>query len=152
MQALDLIFIILMGLLVLRGFLKGFTGEFFSIASLALAVIAAVFFFKNGGAFLRGRYLNMAILPEILSFLIIFAVVFIAGKLVGHIVHDIIDRLNLHTFDKILGIFLGLSEALAVIVFVLFILINQPLFDPAQLLDKSLFAWLLMPFIGVFRV
>jgi len=152
LQTLDLIFIILMGLLVLRGFLKGFTGEFFSIASIALAVIAAVLFFKNGGAFLRERYLRMAILPEIFAFLIIFAVVFIAGKLVGHIVHDIINRLNLHTFDKVLGIFLGLSEALAVIVLALFILVNQPLFDPSQLLGRSLFAWLLMPFIGVFRV
>jgi membrane protein required for colicin V production len=152
LQALDLIFIILMGLLVLRGFLKGFTGEFFSIASIALALIAAVFLFRNGGAFIRMRYLNMAILPEILAFLLIFAIVFIAGKLVGHIVHDIINRLNLHTFDKILGIFLGLAEALAVIFIILFILVYQPLFNPASLLEKSLFAWLLMPFIGVFRV
>jgi membrane protein required for colicin V production len=152
MQTIDLIFIILMGLLVLRGFLKGFTGEFFSMASIALAIIAAVLFFKNGGAFLRVRYLNMAVLPEILAFLAIFAVVFIAGKLAGHLVHDIIHHLNLHTVDKVLGIFLGLAEALAVIFIILFILVYQPLFNPASLLEKSLFAWLLLPFIGAYRV
>jgi len=152
MQTLDIIFIILLGLLVLRGFLKGFTGEFFSIASVALGVIAAFFFFKSGAEFLRSRYLQMPFLPEILAFLAIFIIVYIAGKFIGHIIQDIIKRLNLHTFDKVLGIFLGLAEAFAVIIIVLFILVKQPLFDPAPLVGKSIFAWLLWPFIGDIRV
>jgi len=151
-QTLDIIFIVFLGLLVLRGFLKGFTGEFFSIASVALGIIAAVLFFKSGAEFLRSRYLQVPFLPEILAFLALFIIGYIAGKFVGHIIHDIIKRLNLHTFDKILGIILGLAEAFALIILVLFILVNQPLFDPAPLVDKSIFAWLLLPFIGVFRV
>jgi len=151
-QTLDLIFVILLGLLVLRGFLKGFTGEFFSIASFALALIAAFFFFKNGGAFLRERYLQMAILPEILAFLAVFIIVFIAGKIIGHIVHDIINRLNLDTLDKVLGIFLGLAETIAIVVLVLFLLVNQHLFNSTYLLEQSFFAQLFLPLIGVFHV
>jgi len=151
-QTLDIIFIVLLGLLVLRGFLKGFTGELFSIASVALGVIAAVFFFKIGAAFLRSRYLQVPFLPEILAFLAIFIIGYIAGKFVGHIIHDIIKRLNLHTFDKILGIFLGLAEAFAIMIIVLFILVKQPLFDSAPLVSKSIFYWLLQPFIGDVRV
>jgi len=151
-HTLDIIFIVLLGLLVLRGFLKGFTGEFFSIASVALGIITAVFFFKFGAAFLRSRYLQMPFLPEILAFLAIFIIVYIAGKFVGHIIQDIIKRLNLHTFDKILGIILGLAEAFAIIIVVLFILVNQPFFDAVPLVSKSIFGWLFLPFIGDIRV
>jgi len=151
-QVLDLFFIILLGLLVLRGFLKGFTGEFFSIASLALAFIAAFFLFKNGAAFIRSRYLQVALLPEILAFLAIFLIVFLAGKIIGRIVKDIIGRLNLDGLDKALGILLGLAEALALIVLVLFLLRIQRLFDAFPLLSQSLFARFLLPLIGAFRV
>jgi membrane protein required for colicin V production len=149
MQTLDLIFVILIGLLVLRGFLKGFTGEFFSIASVTLAISAAVLFFKNGAAFLRIRYLQMEIIPEIIAFFVVFLVVFIAGKILEHIVKDIIKYLNLHTLDKVLGLFLGLAEGFVLIVVVLFVLINQPLFDPIHLLINSFFAQLLLPLVGV---
>ena len=156
MQALDMVFIVLLGLLVLRGFLKGFTGEFFSIASLALALIAAVFLYKNGAVFLRSRFfqkpLEGTIVPEIISFLAVFVIVFIAGKIIEYIVKDIISRLNLDALDKILGIVLGLAEAFALIVLLLFLLQIQPLFDPSQLIGKSIFARLLLPFMGVLRV
>ena len=152
MQTLDLFFVILLGLLVLRGFLKGFTGEFFSIASLALALIVSVFLFKNGAAFVRSRYIQAPFLPEILSFLGIFLIVFLAGKIVEHIVKDIIGRLNLQTLDKVLGLFLGLAEAAALIVLVLFLLVIQRLFDPAPLLGQSLFARFLLPLMEGFHV
>jgi membrane protein required for colicin V production len=151
-QVLDWIFLALVALLVLRGFLKGFTGEFFSIASLALALIASAFLFKNGAAFLRARYLQMALLPEILSFVIIFLVVFIAGKIIERIVTDIIDRLNLETLDKVLGIVLGLAEGVALVVLAIFVLHIQPLFNAKPLLETSLFVRVFLPFIGAFRV
>jgi membrane protein required for colicin V production len=151
--SLDLVFVILLVLLTLRGFLKGFTGEFFSLTSLALGLIAAVFFFKNGAEFLRARYFqNIALLPEILAFFGIFLIVFIAGKILEHIIKDIINRLNLNGLDKVLGLALGLAEALALISLVLLLLIIQPLFDSKALLESSIFARLFLPLIGVFRV
>ena len=156
MQVLDLVFVILLGLLVLRGFLKGFSGELFSIASPALAFVAAVFFFRNGAEFLRSRFdqdaLQMALFPEILAFLGIFIVVFIAGKIAGRIVKDVIVRLRLDVLDKVLGLFLGLAEALALIILILFLLNAQPLFNSGPLLDQSLFAKYLLPFVEVFHV
>jgi membrane protein required for colicin V production len=151
---IDLVCIVLLGLLTLRGFLKGFTGEFFSIASLALGILAAVFLFKNGAAFLRNRYFqNMALVPEVLAFAVIFLAVFFAGKILEHIVKDVIDRLNLDKLDRALGLFLGLAEACALISLVLLFLLIQPLFDSQRLLGNSFFARLLEPLIGgVLRV
>ncbi|MDR1306218.1 MAG: CvpA family protein [Treponema sp.] len=150
---IDLVFIILLGLLTLRGFLKGFTGEFFSIASLVLGILAAVLLFKNGAAFLRDRYFqNLSLVPEILAFLAIFLAVFFLGKVLEHIVKDIITRLNLDRLDRGLGLFLGAAEACALIVLVVFVLLIQPLFDPRQFLEKSFFVRFLAPIIGAFRV
>ena len=147
-----MIFIALAALLVLRGFFKGFMGELFSVASFALAAVAAVLFYKNGALFIRSRYLQMGIVPEILSFLIIFIGVFIAGKLVGRIVKDIITRARLEALDKALGIILGLAEGFALVVVALFLLTIQPLFDSAPLLGQSIIARFLLPLVRGFHV
>jgi membrane protein required for colicin V production len=145
---MDLVFLVLLALLTLRGFLKGFTGEFISLASIALGLIGAVFFFRSGGAFIRLQYLAMPVLPEILSFIAIFLIVFIAGKILEKILKDIIDKLNLEKLDKGLGLFLGLAEALALISIILLFLFLQPLFNAHNLLAGSVFARMLLPFIG----
>ena len=152
MQALDIIFLVLVGLLALRGFLKGFTGELFSVASFVLAAIASVLLFKNGAFFIRSRYLQMKILPEVLAFLIIFIAVFVLGKITGRIVKDIITRTRLETPDKVLGIILGLVEGFAIVVISLFILTIQPLFDPVALLNQSFIAQFLLPLVRAFHV
>ena len=152
MQLMDIIFIGLLGLLALRGLLRGFSGELLSIASLVLALMAAVFLLSNVAAFIRLHYLQISLVPEILAFVAIFLVVFIAGKIIEKIIKDIIDRLNLGGLDKALGLILGLAEGIAIMVLVLFLLIIQPFFDPSELLGKSFFASLILPIIGVFHV
>jgi membrane protein required for colicin V production len=153
LPAIDVVFFILLGLLTLRGFLKGFTGELFSLASLAVGLIAAVFFFKAGAVFLRSRYFpGLTVIPEILSFGGIFLIAFIAGKLLERIVKDIINGLHLEKADKALGLVLGLAEALALISAVVLILVIQPLFDALPLLEKSLFAGFILPLLGGFGV
>ena len=149
MQALDLIFFVLMGILVLRGFLKGFAGELFSLASLALALVASLMFFNLGAIVLRSVFkqelMQTAPVPEILAFAGIFLVVFIMGKFAGSIVKGIIVSLKLDGLDKILGLVLGFAEALAIIGLVIFLLNIQTFFDPGQLFDKSIFARFILP-------
>lgn len=152
MQLLDIVCIILIGLLVLRGFLKGFTGEFFFIASLALALSTAILFYKPGAHFLRSRYLQMALLPEILSFLAILVTVFFLSKIIERIVKDIINHLGLETLDKALGGILGLAESFAIIIILLFFLTTQPFFDPVPLIGESIFARFFLPFVEVLHV
>ena len=141
-------FLVLLGLLCLRGFLRGFSGEFFSIASLALGITGAVCFLRPGAAFLRARYFgNLALLPEIAAFFSIFLVVFIAGKILERIVKDIIERLKLDKLDRALGLLFGLAEAFALIALVILVIAVQPLFDAGPLLGESLFARLILPLV-----
>ena len=151
MQALDTIFFVLIGLLVLRGYFKGLTGELFSIASLAVGLVAALFFFQLGALLLRiiitQEVFQLSPLPELISFLSIFLIVFIAGKIAGGLVRNIIISLRLGSLDRFLGLFLGFAEAVAVITIVLFILSIQKTIDPAKLMEHSLFARIIVPFL-----
>ena len=152
LSAVDIVFFALIFLLTLRGFLRGLSGEVFSIASLSLALVAGALFFRAGASFVRERYLDTAILPELLAFAVIFLSVFIAAKLVERIVKDIIERLHLASLDRALGLLFGLAKSLALVILVLAGLALQPLFDPAPLLARSLFARLLLPLTGAFGV
>ena len=151
MFALDIIFFVLMGLLALRGLLKGFAGELFSLASLALALVASLFFYTYGAIILRSLFkqelIQMAPVPEILAFIGIFILVFILGKCAGSIVKGIIVSLSLDGLDKFLGLLLGLAEAIALIGLVVFLLKLQSFFDPQPLLDQSIFARFFLPLI-----
>jgi membrane protein required for colicin V production len=149
--AIDIFFFVLIALLVIRCALRGFIGEIMAMAAFSLGLLASLFFYKNGGLFVREKFMpGTKILPEVLAFIVLFFIVFILVKILERILKDIIDRVSLGGVDRLLGILLGLAEGILVTGLLLFILSIQPLFDPAALLDRSVFARLLLPLIGGF--
>jgi membrane protein required for colicin V production len=150
MSAMDVVFLVLFGLLTLRAFLRGFTGEIFSIASFAFGLVAAIFFFRPGAAFLRTLiFEDIPLLPEIMAFVILFIIVFIVGKLLERMVKDIVDRLKLGGLNSFLGFILGMIEGVALIALILVLLSIQPLFDPQPLFAESIVARIMLPLIGI---
>ncbi|MDR1899716.1 MAG: CvpA family protein [Treponema sp.] len=145
---IDIFFFILIALLVLRCTLRGFIGEVMSVASFLLGLLASLCFYKNGGRFVREQFMpGMKLLPEVLAFVALFLVVFVLVKILEHILKDIIDRVSLGGVDRFLGILLGFAEGIVAVGLILFVLTIQPLFDPAQVLDRSVFADLFLPLI-----
>jgi membrane protein required for colicin V production len=71
--------------------------------------------------------------------------VFILGKILDHIVRDIINRLHLDGLNRFFGLLLGLIEGVTLIVLILVVLQLQPLFDPLPLLSHSIFARFFLP-------
>ncbi|MDR0589596.1 MAG: CvpA family protein [Spirochaetaceae bacterium] len=149
LEPIDIIFIALVLILVIRCALRGFIEEVLSMASVVMGVLAAVFFYKNGGIFIRERYLeNVGVIPEILAFVILFLIPFVGIRIVEHIIKDIVVKVNLGGLDRFLGILFGLLEGITLISLVLFVIDIQPLFDKNLLLEKSFFARFLLPVIG----
>lgn len=150
LEPIDIIFIALILILVIRCALRGFIEELMSMASVVAGVLSAVFFYKRGGAFIRERYLeNLGIIPEVLAFILLFFIPFVGIRILEHVIKDIVARVNLGGFDRFLGIIFGLIEGIALISLVLFVIDVQPLFDKNLLLEKSFFAHFLLPVIGV---
>ena len=145
---IDVVFVGLIGLFMIRCYLKGFVSEFLSLAGIVLGLLAALFLYKNGGEFIRNKFLpDMDIVPEVLAFIIIFVLIFIIVKVLEKMLIDIIDTVSLTKADGYIGIIFGLAEGIAVISLLLFLLRLQPLFDPDPLLSDSFFARILLPFI-----
>jgi membrane protein required for colicin V production len=147
-SVMDVIFILVIAIFVLRCYLKGFVSEVLSMAALVLGILSALFFYKNGGNFLREKYWpGLNTIPEIIAFIALFLIVFIVIKLVEIMLKGIVEGISLGGIDRFFGIIFGLAEGIAVISLVLFVLQVQPLFDPSSLLSDSFFAQLLLPLI-----
>ena len=150
---IDLIFLIVLAIITLRACLRGFTGEVLAVASVILGLMGAVLFYKNGGAFLRAAGVaNVPFIPEILAFTGIFLVVFLLGKIVSHMVKDIVESLHLGPVNRFLGFVLGLVESIVIISFIIFIISIVPVFNGASLLSNSIFARILLPLVAPGRV
>jgi len=147
-SVLDFVFLGLLGLFMIRCYIKGFISELLSMAAVILGLLASLFFYKNGAAFIRAKYLNdMKVVPEILSFIALFIIVFIIIKLFEMLLKGVIEGVRLKGADHFLGIVFGFAEGLAVVCLILFILRIQPLFNPTPLLQESFFAKILLPLI-----
>ncbi|MDR1100560.1 MAG: CvpA family protein [Treponema sp.] len=145
---IDIIFVVLAILLAVRCYLRGFLGELMSMGAFVLGVLAALFFYENGGEFIRKKFMpDMEIIPRILAFIALFLIVFLLVKILGSILKEIIEGIKLGGVDRILGAVFGLVEGVIVISLILFVLSIQPLFDSNPMLDKSVFARILLPHI-----
>jgi len=145
---IDLIFLVLVVLMLIHGYVKGFVVALFSWATLVLSMLAAVFLYSQGAAFIRSKIMeNVKYIPEILSFLVIFLVVMLFLKMLERVLKDIIQGSRLGGVDKILGAVLGLVHGFALTTVILFILTVQPIFDSSVVIGDSIFAQILLPVI-----
>jgi membrane protein required for colicin V production len=146
MAVIDIVFLGLIAILIIRSGLRGFIKEVMSMASVALGLLAAVLFYRRGAAFVRTKILeDVAVLPELIAFAALLAIVFFAIKILEHILRDIVSRINMGGLDHALGLVVGLLEGLVLVRLLLFVIDIQPLFSAESLLENSAIAKLLDP-------
>jgi membrane protein required for colicin V production len=147
---IDFVFIALILIFALHAALKGFIGEVFSTAAIVLGIAVAFYLYKNGAAFIRQKLPDLEtvrVLPEILSFGCIFAVVFALIKCIETLLQDIVDGVHLGGVNRFLGFLVGILEGLFVAAVVIFVFHIQPLLDPSPILAASVFDQLIAPYI-----
>ena len=150
-QVIDIIFIILIALMLVHGYVRGFITELFSWAAIVVAILAAVYLHPAGAAFIRGRAMSdVRYVPEILAFAGIFFIAMMICKMLERLLKNIILGVNLGGLDRILGAVFGLVEGAALTALILFVLSVQPFFDVSSLIGDSFFAQFLLPHIHRF--
>ncbi|MCL2410369.1 MAG: CvpA family protein [Treponema sp.] len=148
MNVLDVVFILLILLLMIRCFLKGLISEVSSMAALVFGLMASLLFFNSGADFLRDNFWpELEIVPEVIAFIALFLVVFILVKILEMLLKGVVHGLALGGVDKFLGLIFGFAEGIVLTGLILFVLSIQPLFDSSELLKNSFFANLLLPLI-----
>jgi len=147
---IDMIFFVLIILMIVHGYVKGFIEELFSWAALVLALGTAVFLYSAGAEFIRRRaFQNVRYVAEVIAFVVIFLVVMLLIKMLEHVLKDVIVGAKLGGVNKLLGAIFGLIEGVALTALILFVLAVQPLFNPAKVIGDSFFAQLLLPLIQI---
>jgi membrane protein required for colicin V production len=148
LTVIDIIFLILIAIFALRCALRGIVGELMSMAALILGLLAAIFFFRKTAELIRGRFIpDVKVLPEIVAFVAVFLTVFAVIKIFETILKDIIERIKLGGPDRFLGFFLGVAEGLVIVCLLLFLITIQPFVEADLILEGSLFAEILLPYI-----
>jgi membrane protein required for colicin V production len=144
--AIDIVFLVLIVVLAIRGAIRGFVTEIGSVAALVVGLGGAILFYKPLAA-LIGRLFGISMWNPLIAFLILFLVLYLLIKLLEHLLHAVFDKLDLERLDRAIGFFLGLAEGLLAVCVLLFLLNWQPLFDARKLLEHSLFARVLSPIL-----
>jgi membrane protein required for colicin V production len=143
---IDMVFLVLLVVLAIRGAVRGFVTEIGSVAALVAGFGAAILFYKPLAA-LIGRIFGASMWNPLIAFLLLFLALYLVIKALEHLLHAVFDKLNLERLDRAIGLFLGLAEGLLAICVLLFLLNWQPLFEARRLLEHSLFARFLAPIL-----
>jgi len=143
---IDVIFLLLIAVFMVRCFLKGFVSEVLTMAAFVLGIFVAVFFYKYGANYLMENYWeDKLILSSIAAFIALFLIAFIIVKLLEVVLKGILNKIKMGGVDKLLGLIFGLLEGLALVSLVLFVMQLLPF--TSDILAGSIFADILLPLI-----
>jgi len=115
MNWFDLVLLVILAASVLTSFRKGFSREVISLASVILALLCGVWFYRMAGA-LFDSYVNTPAMANLIGFLAIFLAVMLLGAIVSGVVGRFLRVTGLSFFDHILGAGFGVVRGLLIAV------------------------------------
>jgi len=148
MAGIDVVFMVIIAISALRCAARGFISELLSMAALIFGILAALLFFKQGAALVRGWFMpDVRIVPEIIAFVAFFLLIYIAVKIIEITLKSIIEGIKLGGLDHLLGFALGFVEGIIIVCLLLFLITIQPFFNADSMLENSFLAKILLPII-----
>ncbi len=136
MNFIDIIIIILVLILCIRGYLKGFINELFSLLIIGLGLVGAFLFYRPlGVVFLE--FVENSDLAFVLAFFVLFILISVFLIIIRNVIVQFVVRLNLTDIDALLGVIVGLFKALILVGLVLVFLKNHPVFRIDESIQRS---------------
>jgi membrane protein required for colicin V production len=133
---IDFIIIFFILILCIRGYLKGFVNELFSLCILGVGLGLAFYLYRPlGEKFLQ--FIENTDLALICAFFFIFILVTIFFIIVRNIIVQFVERMNLTDIDSFLGLLIGLFKGLLVAGLVLIFLRNHPVLHLDEAIARS---------------
>jgi len=152
MNFIDLIIIILMIVFGVKGYLKGFIHELFSILIIILSLVGALLLFKTLAPILS-NFIGNRDLTLILSFISIFVLIAVLLIIIRNTLTEFIDNLNFTDIDYLLGVIFGLFKGLLICGIIFIFLKNHPVPGLKIGIDKSfIFPYLEKTFIIIISI
>jgi membrane protein required for colicin V production len=138
MNVIDILIILIFIFFCIKGFIKGFVHELFSLLIIVLGLIISFLFYRPLGSIVFD-YMKNRELSLILSFLSIFLLITVILLVLRNRVLDLVDDLNLSDIDRFLGLFIGMGKGFLLSSTFLVFLTNHPVMDIDSVISNSLF-------------
>jgi membrane protein required for colicin V production len=121
MNPLDIVIIIILGYGLIRGIFRGMVKEISSIVGVFAGFYAAYSYYPLVSEILEDWITNVPFL-NILSFMLIFCVIFFLISILGVIIKYLIHVASLGWMDRLLGASLGLGKSVLIVSIILVVL------------------------------
>ena len=138
MTWIDAAIVIIFLYFIVTAFSAGFIREIIGMAATLAGVVLAGLLYDEVASTLLGSIDNETT-ADVISFLIIFVGITVAGQLLALLVHPAITVLQLGIFDQLLGAAFGAVKALIVVEMLLILFVTYPRYDLDQRIDDSAF-------------
>lgn len=125
---LDIIFLIMIGVSVILGMIKGLVRELFSLAFFVIAVILAFLFYSDLGQVLFKSVQNQDI-ANFAAFVCIFVAILIVGSIITYAIKKLFVIGPLKSVDRIMGGLFGMLRGFLLSGILVFLLIVFPVRD-----------------------
>ncbi len=139
LTSIDIFLIVVILFFTIRCIIKGFISELMSVASVAGGFIAG-FFLSSSLSALIDKHIGVSGWNRLISFLIIFLMVYIIIKLMENAFCSFIEKVSLERLDKSLGLFLGILEGVVVVLVIVAVIDAQPFIPSEKILSGSVIA------------
>lgn len=147
MNTLDYVLFAVIAVAALRCWFRGIISEVLSTAAVVGGLLAGIFFYRPVSAF-AASLVSLGGFEPVVGFVVSFAAVFIAVKVVERSLRGVLENLNLDILDRILGFAFGAFEGLIIAALALLVMRYQPIINVDALLDGSFLARILLPIVA----
>jgi membrane protein required for colicin V production len=144
MNAIDIVFTLIVVFMIIRSGFRGFVREFMAVASLGAGLAVSVFF-SGRLALLLDDQLGVSPWNSIIAFLVLFLLVYLIVKLTERGLNAMVEQIQLDSFDHALGLFFGSAEGLVLVFTIILLMSIQPFVDLSGFLAGSVYAEVLSP-------
>jgi membrane protein required for colicin V production len=114
MNALDFIIGLVLVFVLIRGIFRGLVEEIASIIGVFAGIYGAVFYYPRGAAFL-GRWMSDTGYANILSFIIIFGLIYFVISILGVLIRYVLNIASLGWLDRLCGALFGIIKGVLIV-------------------------------------
>jgi len=135
-NALDLVFIVIVAFSVIAGFMAGFARVGVGLAATLLGVLCGFWLYGIPAGWLA-EYLGTGAAANLLGFFLVFAIFVIAGGVIGGILARVFKWIGLSWLDRLLGAGAGLARGALLVVAVVTVITAFAPSPPPRFMAQS---------------
>jgi len=133
---IDIVVVVVVILFTVRGYLRGFINEIFSLFIIIMGLIISFLFYKPLSVILN-EFVDNSDLAVILSFIVLFVFTSVVLIMIRNVLLNLIESLNFSDADSLLGLVIGMLKGALLCGMVMIFLSNHSILNLHRVIRSS---------------